>query len=134
LVIPSMPGYGFSGKPATTGWGPIHIACAWVVLMKRLGYMKFVAQGGDRGAPIVDMMGVEAPPELLGIPSNMAGKVPADVATAPQFGDPPPSGLTAEEKGAWDQLDFCYKHGLAYARRWGTAHRRCKGLRIHPSA
>src|ERR687897_1225038 len=88
LVIPSMPGYGFSGKPTTTGWDPAHIARAWVVLMKRLGYTKFVAQGGDWGALVVDMMGVEAPPELLGIHTNMAGAVPANVAKALQLGGP----------------------------------------------
>ena len=82
LVIPSMPGYGFSGKPTTTGWDPARIARAWIVLMKRLGYTKFVAQGGDWGALIVDLMGVQAPPELLGIHTNMAGAVPPDIDKA----------------------------------------------------
>jgi pimeloyl-ACP methyl ester carboxylesterase len=128
VVIPSMPGYGFSGKPTTTDWDPAHIARAWVVLMKRLGYTRFVAQGGDWGALIVDTMGAEAPPELLGIHSNMAGTVPTDVAKALQFGDPPPSGLTADEKSAWDQLDFFYKHGLAYAQEMGNRPQTLYGI------
>jgi pimeloyl-ACP methyl ester carboxylesterase len=132
LVIPSMPGYGFSGKPTTPGWDPARIGRAWVVLMKRLGYAKFVAQGGDWGALIVDMMGVEAPPELLGIHSNMAGAVPADVAKALRFGGPPASGLTAEEKGAWDQLDFFYKHGLAYAQEMGNRPQTLYGIADSP--
>jgi pimeloyl-ACP methyl ester carboxylesterase len=132
LVIPSMPGYGFSGKPTATGWDPVRIARAWTVLMKRLGYTKFVAQGGDWGALIVDMMGVDAPPELLGIHTNMAGTVPSDVAKALQFGDPPPSGLTVEEKGAWDQLDFFYKHGLAYAQEMGNRPQTLYGIADSP--
>ena len=98
VVIPSMPGYGFSGKPTTTGWGPDHIAHAWVMLMKRLGYAKFVAQGGDWGAVIVDLMGVQAPPELLGIHSNMPGIFPGAIDQAAFSGAPAPSGLSAEEK------------------------------------
>jgi pimeloyl-ACP methyl ester carboxylesterase len=132
LVIPSMPGYGFSGKPATTGWGPAQIARAWIVLMKRLGYTKFVAQGGDWGALIVDMMGVEAPPELLAIHTNMAGAVPAEIGKALQFGDPPPAGLTAEEKGAWDQLDDFFKHGLAYAQEMGNRPQTLYGIADSP--
>ena len=92
LVIPSIPGYGYSGKPTTTGWDPVHIARAWTVLMKRLGYTKFVAQGGDWGAVIVDMMGVQAPPELLGIHTNMAGIFPADIDGAAFSGAPAPVG------------------------------------------
>src|SRR3712207_3924068 len=91
LVVPSMPGYGFSTKSTATGWDPARIARAWVALMKRLGYTNFVAQGGDWGALVVDLMGAEAPPGLLGIHSNMAGVVPSDVAKALQLGDPPPS-------------------------------------------
>jgi len=132
LVIPSMPGYGFSGKPATTGWGPVRIARAWATLMQRLGYQRYVAQGGDWGALIVDMMGVEAPAGLVGIHSNMAGAVPADVAKALQLGDLPPFGLSAEEKGAWDQLDFFFKHDLAYAQEMGTRPQTLYGIADSP--
>src|SRR3979490_2205488 len=115
LVIPSMPGYGFSGKPTTTGWDPVRIARAWIVLMKRLGYTQFVAQGGDWGDSITEQMALLAPPELLGIHTNMPATVPADVAKALQLGSPPPSGLSADERHAYDQLDFFHKHGLGYA-------------------
>jgi len=115
VVIPSMPGYGFSGKPTTTGWGPERIARAWTVLMKRLGYTRFVAQGGDWGALIVDMMGVQAPAELIGIHTNMPGTVPPEISKALQSGGPPPSGLSADEKVAYERVDDVYKKGLGYA-------------------
>jgi len=115
LVIPSIPGYGFSGKPTTTGWDPVRIARAWIVLMKRLGYNRFVAQGGDWGNAITEQMALQAPPELLGIHTNMPATVPADIARALQPGGAPPSGLSAEERHAYDQLDDFYKHGLGYA-------------------
>ena len=116
IVIPSLPGYGFSGKPTTTGWDPQHIARAWTVLMKRLGYTRFVAQGGDWGNAVTEQMALQAPPELVGIHTNMPATVPDDIAKALQFGEAPPAGLSAEETGAWDQLDFFYKHGLGYAQ------------------
>jgi pimeloyl-ACP methyl ester carboxylesterase len=115
LVIPSLPGYGFSGKPTATGWTPQRVARAWTVLMKRLGYTKFVAQGGDWGDSVTEQMAVQAPPELVAIHTNMPATVPADVSKALQIGAPAPSGLSAEEQHAWDQLDFFYKHGLGYA-------------------
>ena len=115
LVIPSIPGYGFSSKPATTGWEPTRIARAWIVLMKRLGYTRFVAQGGDWGNAITEQMALQAPPELLGIHTNMPATVPADIAKALQPGGSRPSGLSADERHAYDQLDDFYKHGLGYA-------------------
>jgi pimeloyl-ACP methyl ester carboxylesterase len=120
LVIPSMPGYGFSGKPTATGWGPDRIARAWAVLMKRLGYTQYVAQGGDWGAVITDLMGVQAPPGLLGIHTNMAGAVPPEINKAAFTGAPPPPDLSAEERHAYDQLVFFYAKDLAYALEMGT--------------
>jgi pimeloyl-ACP methyl ester carboxylesterase len=116
VVIPSLPGYGFSGKPTTTGWDPNRIARTWVVLMKRLGYTRFVAQGGDWGNSVTELMALQTPPELIGIHTNMAATVPADVEKALQTGAQPPYALSADEKRAWDQLDFFYKHGLGYAQ------------------
>src|SRR5439155_27001612 len=104
VVVPSMPGYGFSGKPSTTGWDPVHIAEAWIELMKRLGYTRFVAQGGDWGAQITDVMGVKAPPELLGIHSNMPGTFPPEVSKTLGSGEEP-SGLSADECRACQQLN-----------------------------
>jgi pimeloyl-ACP methyl ester carboxylesterase len=115
VVIPSLPGYGFSGKPTTTGWDPIRIARAWIVLMKRLGYTRFVAQGGDWGNAVTEQMALLAPPELIGIHTNMPATVPDDIAKALASGAPP-SGLSADEQHAYDQLDFFYKHGLGYAQ------------------
>jgi pimeloyl-ACP methyl ester carboxylesterase len=115
LVIPSIPGYGFSGKPARTGWDPVRIACAWVVLMKRLGYTQFVAQGGDWGDAITEQMALLEVPELLGIHTNMAATVPADIAKSLQAGGPPPSGLSTDERHAYKQLDYFYKNGVGYA-------------------
>ena len=115
VVIPSLPGYGFSGKPTATGWDPERIAHAWTVLMKRLGYTKFVAQGGDWGNCVTELMALQAPPELLGIHTNMAATVPADIDKAAFAGAPAPSGLSADELHAYEQLAFFYKHGLGYA-------------------
>jgi pimeloyl-ACP methyl ester carboxylesterase len=115
LVIPSLPGYGFSGKPTATGWDPDRTARAWVVLMKRLGYAKFAAQGGDWGNSVTELMALQMHPELLGIHTNMPATVPTDVAKALKYGAPPPAGFSADEQHAWDQLAFFYSHGLGYA-------------------
>src|SRR5256712_1856894 len=132
LVIPSMPGYGFSGKPTTTGWGPERIARAWAVLMKRLGYTRYAAQGGDWGALIVALMGVQAPPELLGIHTNMAGAVPPEIDKAAFTGAPPPSGLSAEERHAYDRLLFFCTKGLAYALEMGNRPQTLYGIADSP--
>src|ERR1700676_2712854 len=115
LVIPSLPGYGFSGKPTKPGWNPVTIAKAWAALMQRLGYTKYVAQGGDWGNAISEVMALQQPPGLLGIHTNMAATVPPDVSKALAIGGPPPAGLSPEEKHAWDQLDDFYRNGLGYA-------------------
>jgi pimeloyl-ACP methyl ester carboxylesterase len=120
LVIPSLPGHGFSGKPTATGWDPIRIARAWIVLMERLGYDHYVAQGGDWGNAVTEQMALQAPPGLLGIHTNMPATVPDEIQQALNLGKPAPAGLSAEEQGAWDQLDFFYKHGLAYAQEMGN--------------
>ena len=108
LVIPSMPGYGFSGKPTSTGWGPERIATAWTTLMRRLGYKQFAAQGGDWGAVVTDMIGVQAPPELLGIHTNMPGAVPVEINNASFAGAPAPAGLSDEERSVYERLVFFY--------------------------
>jgi pimeloyl-ACP methyl ester carboxylesterase len=115
LVIPSLPGYGFSGKPTKPGWNPVSIAKAWATLMQRLGYTRYVAQGGDWGNAVSEVMALQQPPGLLGIHTNMAATVPADVSKALALGGPPPAGLSPDEKHAWDQLDDFYKNGLGYA-------------------
>ncbi|MGW9029987.1 epoxide hydrolase family protein [Streptomyces sp. NPDC055722] len=132
VVIPSLPGYGFSGKPTTTGWGPEHIARAWPELMERLGYTKFVAQGGDWGALIVDLMGLQAPAGLLGIHTNLPGTVPPDIAKALQTGSPLPSGLSDEEKQAYGQLDSLYKLHSGYLKMMGTRPQTLTGLTDSP--
>jgi len=132
VVIPSLPGYGFSGVPAVTGWGPERIARTWAVLMNRLGYARYVAQGGDWGALIVAMMGVQAPPGLLAIHTNMAGAIPPDVDAAALAGAPPPSGLSGDEKQCYEQLAFFYKYGLAYAQEMGNRPQTLYGIADSP--
>ena len=127
-----MPGYGFSGKPTSTGWGPERMGQAWAELMKRLGYSRYGAQGGDWGALVVDMMGVQAPPELLGIHTNMAGAVPPEIDKAAFTGAPPPPDLSAEERHAYDQLAFFYTHGLAYAQEMGNRPQTLYGIADSP--
>ena len=133
LVIPSIPGYGFSGKPSATGWDPQRIARAWVVLMKRLGYTRFVAQGGDWGNAITEQMALLAPPELLGIHTNMPATVPDDIAKSLQPGGARPSGLSADEQNAYDQLDFFYKHGLGYAQEMANRPQTLYGIMDSPA-
>jgi len=132
VVIPSLPGHGFSGKPTTLGWDPIRIARAWVVLMKRLGYTQFVAQGGDWGNAVTEQMALLAPPELVGIHTNMPATIPDDIAKALGSGGPQPSGLSADERYAYDQLDFFYKHGLAYAQEMSNRPQTLYGIEDSP--
>jgi pimeloyl-ACP methyl ester carboxylesterase len=115
VVIPSLPGHGFSGKPSVTGWDPVRIAHAWIALMQRLGYTRYVAQGGDWGNAVTEQMALLKPEGLLGIHTNMPATIPKDIAKALAAGGPAPSGLSADEQEAWDQLDYFYKHGLGYA-------------------
>ncbi|MER8967233.1 epoxide hydrolase [Mesorhizobium sp. M0808] len=116
LVIPSLPGHGFSGKPTAAGWDPIRIARAWGELMTRLGYTRYVAQGGDWGNAVTEQMALQTLPGLIGIHTNMPATLPDKVSSALAAGGPAPSGLSADERYAWDQLDFFWKHGLAYAQ------------------
>jgi pimeloyl-ACP methyl ester carboxylesterase len=131
VVIPSMPGYGFSGKPTATGWGPEHMAKAWAVLMKRLGYTRYVAQGGDWGAFVVDQMALQAPPGLLAIHTNMPATVPADVQKALDSGTGSPAGLSTEEKRAYEQLVRTFKQ-VDYARIMGSRPQTLYGLADSP--
>jgi pimeloyl-ACP methyl ester carboxylesterase len=132
VVIPSMPGYGFSGKPTTTGWNPAHIARAWVMLMERLGYTKFVAQGGDWGAIVTDVMATQAHPELLGIHSNMPGVFPPDIDKAALGGAPAPFGLSADEKLAYEQLVLEYAKGIGYGYQMGLRPQAIYGIADSP--
>jgi len=132
LVIPSMPGYGYSGKPTTTGWDPAHIARAWIVLMKRLGYTKFVAQGGDWGAIITELMGAQAPPELLGIHTNMPNVIPVDIDKAAFSGALAPARLSADEKVAYERLSFVYAKGIGYGFQMGLRPQTLYGIADSP--
>ena len=135
VVIPSIPGYGFSGKPTTTGWSPERIALAMLELMKRLGYTRFVAQGGDWGAVIVDLMGVQAPPELVGIHSNMPGVLSPDIARRfkPVDVAPPPAGLSEEERRCYEEVSDVYTKGIAYALQMALRPQTLYGIADSPA-
>jgi pimeloyl-ACP methyl ester carboxylesterase len=132
LVIPSLPGYGFSGKPTTTGWDPIRIARAWAVLMQRLGYTRYVAQGGDWGNAVTEQLALQEPAGLVAIHTNMPATVPADIDKAAFANAPAPSGLSADEKHAYDQLSHFYKTGLAYAQEMGARPQTLYGIEDSP--
>jgi pimeloyl-ACP methyl ester carboxylesterase len=132
VVIPSLPGYGFSGKPTQTGWHPARIATAWTTLMRRLGYTKFVAQGGDWGNAISEVMALQAPPELLGISTNMPATVSPEISKAISAGSPPPSNLSADELNAWNQLALFYGKGLGYANEMALRPQTLYGIADSP--
>jgi pimeloyl-ACP methyl ester carboxylesterase len=132
VVIPSLPGHGFSGKPTAPGWTPVSIARAWATLMQRLGYTRYVAQGGDWGNAVSEVMALQQPPGLLGIHTNMAATVPPDVSKAISAGAPPPAGLSTDEKHAWDQLDDFQRHGLAYAQEMSNRPQTLYGIADSP--
>jgi pimeloyl-ACP methyl ester carboxylesterase len=132
VVVPSLPGYGFSGKPTAPGWNPVSIAKAWATLMQRLGYTKYVAQGGDWGNAISEVMALQQPSGLLGIHTNMAATVPPDVSKALAVGGPPPAGLSPDEKHAWDQIDDFYKNGLGYALEMNNRPQTLYGIADSP--
>jgi pimeloyl-ACP methyl ester carboxylesterase len=132
LVIPSLPGFSFSAKPTATGWDPVRTARAWGVLMKRLGYTRFVAQGGDLGAGVCTAMAKQAPPELMGIHTNFPGTIPSDIAKALQCGDPPPAGLSADERRAYGQLTVLFAKRRAYASMMATRPQTLYGLADSP--
>jgi pimeloyl-ACP methyl ester carboxylesterase len=131
VVIPSIPGHGFSGKPTTTGWEPVHVAKAWIELMRRLGYKRYVAQGGDWGNAISETMALIAPPELLAIHTNMPAAEPADISKALAAGKMP-DGLSADEKNAYQQLDFFFKKGVGYANEMSLRPQTLYGIDDSP--
>jgi pimeloyl-ACP methyl ester carboxylesterase len=132
VVIPSLPGHGFSGKPTDLGWDPVRVARAWIALMKRLGYSRYAAQGGDWGNAVTEQMALLAPPELVGIHTNMPATIPENIAKALQHGGLPPPGLSADERYAYDQLDFFYQHGLAYAQEMSNRPQTLYGIEDSP--
>jgi pimeloyl-ACP methyl ester carboxylesterase len=131
-VIPSLPGYGFSGKPTTTGWDAPRVARAWAVLMKRLGYTRYVAQGGDWGAVVTEQMGVQQPPGLLGIHTNMPSAVPAEIIHALHGGSPPPD-LSTDESRAFERLAFFFSHGVSYAQQMANHPQTLYGIADSPA-
>jgi pimeloyl-ACP methyl ester carboxylesterase len=132
VVIPSLPGYGFSGKPTTTGWDPQRVARAWAVLMNRLGYTRYVAQGGDWGNAVTEQMALQQPAGLIGIHTNMPASVPSEISKAMAAGSPPPATLSADERNAWDQLDFFNKTGLGYANEMALRPQTLYGIADSP--
>jgi pimeloyl-ACP methyl ester carboxylesterase len=132
VVIPSLPGYGFSAAPTATGWDPIRVARAWIVLMKRLGYTRYVAQGGDWGNAVTEQMALLAPPELIGIHTNMPATVPDDINAAALANAPAPAGLSADEKHAYEQLAYFYAHGLGYANEMANRPQTLYGIGDSP--